>query len=62
MPTATTGAPLTASGWNAVVENVNDLDARVATALSSPGGSTITRWGAGTATANSTLLYAGWAF
>lgn len=46
MSEAVTGDPLTASGWNAVVANVNDLDARMTTALSRPGGSTITRWGA----------------
>lgn len=46
MPEAVTGAPLTASGWNAVIANVSDLDTRMTTALSKPGGSTITRWGA----------------
>lgn len=57
MPTASPGSVLTSTGWNAVVESVNDLNNRLTGVTTKNVGSVITRWGAGGATANSTLLF-----
>lgn len=62
MSGATPGSALTASGWNAVIDNITDLNTRLTNLSGKNVGSTFTYWGAGTAPANTTLLYSGWGF
>ncbi|MFZ3233399.1 MAG: hypothetical protein WA194_07965 [Patescibacteria group bacterium] len=44
MPSASPGSPLTSTGWNAVVDNVNDLNSRLTNLTNKNVGSVITRW------------------
>lgn len=44
MPTATPGSVLTSTGWNAIVDNVNDLNNRLTGVSTKNVGSVITRW------------------